>query len=71
MAEDPLYCAWVMELSAEEAFASHMSRFQRFLEARRFQAPAQDIMTAGKHKGKTFDEVMAEDPMFCSYVLDP
>ena len=26
-------------------------------------------MTYGKHKGKTFEEVMAEDPTYCTWVL--
>ena len=71
MAEDPSYCSWVMDLSAEDALISTLSGFQRFLVDRRFQAPADNFMTVGKHTGKTFDEVMTEDPIYCSWILDP
>ena len=69
MREDPSYCEWVMSLSAEEdSDSSLLVRFKHFLQSKGFNTKG--IMTAGKHDGKTFEEVMQEDPLYCTLVTD-
>ena len=70
MAEDPTYVAWVMDLSTENLGSSpSLSRFRQFLDDGGYQAPAEDIMFFGKYKGKTFKEMMTEDPSYCAALL--
>ena len=69
MTEDPLYCAWVMDLVKEGKNSSGMIRFKDFLKDRGFQGTVEEVMIAGKHKGKTFEMVMKDDPSYCADVV--
>ena len=46
-----------------------MLRFKKFLEDKGLQAPAKDVMTVGKHAGKTFNEIMTDYPSYCEHVM--
>ena len=72
MDEDPAYCSWVRSLSTEGTnISAVLVRFNKFLENQGFSVSpsAEEVLAVGKHKGKTFEEVMTEHPQFSSWVL--
>merc|ERR1711935_484904 len=74
---DPEYCVWVLSVAEEpraspavRAFAAwlieHIAELTVALEE---HTPVTGILTFGKHKGKTFGDVLHLDPDYCMWAL--
>lgn len=66
---DPDYCQWVVAQAAAPDASPCLVSFASFVKEGRLERSPPNVVGFGRHRGKTYEDVLEEDPDYCQWVM--